>query len=60
VAMRAQIKDLTNQLAESRLYERRRHRNPSRQEEEKDEGDYGYESANPFVERRTQGRRPPA
>jgi hypothetical protein len=58
--MRAQIKDLTNQLAESCLYDRRWRRTPPRQEEEKDEGDYGYESANPFAECQTQGRRPPA
>jgi hypothetical protein len=57
-AMRVQIEDLTNQLAESRLYDRRRHRTPPRQaeEEDEDEDDYGYESANPFAERRTQGR----
>jgi hypothetical protein len=30
VAMRAQIEDLTNQLVESRLYDRRRHRTPTR------------------------------
>jgi hypothetical protein len=59
-AMRAQIEDLTNQLAESRLYDRRRRRTPPRQEEEEDEGDYGYESANPFAKCRTQGRQPPA
>ena len=60
VAMRAQIKDLTNQLAESHLYDRRQRQTPPRQEEEEDEGDYGYESANPFTERQMQGRRPPA
>jgi hypothetical protein len=54
-AMRAQIEDLTDQLAESCLYDRRRCRTPPRQEEEEDEGDYGYESANPFAERRMQG-----
>ena len=59
-AMRAQIEDLNSQLAESRLYDRRRRRTPPRQEEEEDEGNYGYESTNPFAERRTQGRRPPA
>ena len=59
-AMRAQIEDLTSQLAESRLYDRRRRRTPPRQEEEEDEGNYGYESTNPFTERWTQGRRPPA
>jgi hypothetical protein len=60
-AMRAQIEYLTNQLAESRLYDRRRRRTPPRQEEEEDEDedDYGYGSAITFAERRTQGRRPP-
>jgi hypothetical protein len=52
VAMRAQIEDLTDQLAESRLYDRRRRRTPPRREEEEDEDDYGYGSAIPFVERR--------
>jgi hypothetical protein len=55
-AMRAQIEDLTNQLAESRLYDKRWRRTPPRQEEEED--DYGYGSAIPFAERRMQGRRP--
>jgi hypothetical protein len=41
VAMRAQIEDLTDQLAESRLYDRRRRRTPPRREEEEDEDDYG-------------------
>jgi hypothetical protein len=59
-AMRAQIKDLTNQLAESHLYDRRRRRTPPQQEEEEDKDDYSYGSAIPFAERRTQGRRPPA
>jgi hypothetical protein len=59
-AMRAQIEDLTNQLAESRLHDRRRRRTPPRREEEEDEDDYGYGSAIPFAERRMQGRRPPA
>ena len=54
--MRAQIEDLTNQLAESRLYDIRRRQTPPQQEEEEDEGDYDYESANPFAECRTQGR----
>jgi hypothetical protein len=49
--MRVQIEDPTNQLAESRLYDRRWHRTPPRQAEEEDEDDYGYESANPFTER---------
>jgi hypothetical protein len=43
-----------------RLYDRCWHRTPPRQKEEEDEGDYGYESANPFAEHRKQGRRPPA
>ena len=59
VAMRAQIEDLTNQLAESCLYDSRRRQTPPQQEEEEDEGDYDYESANPFAKCRTQGRRPP-
>jgi hypothetical protein len=59
-AMRVQIEDLTNQLAESCLYDRRQHRTPPRQVEEEDEDDYGYESTNPFAECRTQGRQPPA
>jgi hypothetical protein len=50
-AMRAQIADLTNQLAESRLYDRRQRQTPPRQAEEEDEDDYGYGSANPFTER---------
>ena len=58
-AMRVQIEDLTNQLAELRFYDRRWRRTPPWQEEEEDEGDYGYKSANPFAVRRTQGRWPP-
>jgi hypothetical protein len=52
--MRAQIEDLTNQLAKSRLYDKRRRRTPPWQEEEED--DYGYGSAIPFAERQMQGR----
>jgi hypothetical protein len=59
-AMRAQIEDLANQLAESRLYDRCRRRTPTRREEEEDEDDYDYGSTIPFAERRMQGRRPPA
>jgi hypothetical protein len=59
-AMRAQIEDLTNQLAELHLYDRCRRQTPPRQEEDEDEDDYGYGSAIPFTEHRTQGRRPPA
>jgi hypothetical protein len=59
VAMRAQIEDLTNQLAKSRLCDRCRRQTPPRQKEEEDEDDYGYGSAIPFAEHRTQGHRPP-
>jgi hypothetical protein len=59
-AMRAQIEDLTNQLAESHLYDRRRRQTPPRQEEDEDEDDYGYGFAISFAKRRTRGRRPPA
>jgi hypothetical protein len=59
-AMRAQIEDLTNQLAELRLYDKRWRRTPPRQKEEEYEDDYGYGFAIPFAERRNQGRRPPA
>ena len=60
MAMRAQIKDLTAQLAESCLYDRRQRRTPPQQVEEEDEDDDGYGSTNPFAEHRTQGCRPPA
>ena len=60
-ALRAQIADLTQQLAESHLYDIRRQRQtPPWQEEEEDGSDDSYGSANPFAERQTQGRRPPA
>jgi hypothetical protein len=56
-----QIVDLTQQLAESRLYDsHRRRRTPPRREEKEDESDDSYGSANPFAERRTQGCQPPA
>jgi hypothetical protein len=57
VAMRAQIEDLTAQLAKSRLYDMRQHRTPPWQVEEEDND--SYRSVNPFAECRTQRRRPP-
>jgi hypothetical protein len=60
-ALRARIEDLTRQLDKSRLYDiRRRRRTPPQREEEDGGSDDSYGSANPFAERRTQGRRPPA
>ena len=50
--MRAQIEDLTDQLAEACLYDRRRRRTPPQmeEEEEEDEGEGGYGFTNPFME----------
>jgi hypothetical protein len=51
VVLRVQIADLTQKLAELRLYDiRQRRRTPPWREEEEDESDDSYGSANPFVE----------
>ena len=49
VALRAQIEDLTTQLAESCLYDIRRTPPWQEEEEEEDGSDDGYGSANPFA-----------